>query len=379
MFLPSVMQYFNDLTPGRRADLRPGHRPARPAQEVARGTAAEEPQPGRARASRLPIVTSGVTHALSLVGDLFVDKGDMVLLPDKFWENYELLFGVRFQAQLALYPFFNAGGGFNVEALRQALATRAGSWKTILILNFPNNPTGYSITKAEADADHGRAARGGRRRPQPGRGDRRRLLRPVLRRGRAARSRCSPGWPAATSGSWPSRSTGPTKEEFVWGFRTGMLTFSTRAFLSDEALYEALEKKVAGAIRSAISNCSHVAPVGAGQGHGRATRSPPSGARRRRSSRPGPRRSTRSSAARVRRTVGAVSVQRRLLHVPEAQGPRRRDLPQAPAGEVRRGRDRRRRTRHPHRVLRRSRRARSQDLFDLMAAAARDLLELPKV
>ena len=52
---------------------------------------------------------------------------------------------------------------------------------------------------------------------------------------------------------------GPTKEEFVWGFRTGMLTFGARAFFSDEALYQALEKKVAGAIRSAVSNCSHVA------------------------------------------------------------------------------------------------------------------------
>jgi len=50
---------------------------------------------------------------------------------------------------------------------------------------------------------------------------------------------------------------GPTKEEFVWGFRTGMLTFSTRAFFSNETLYQALEKKVAGAIRSAVSNCSH--------------------------------------------------------------------------------------------------------------------------
>ena len=44
----------------------------------------------------MPIVTSGVTHALGLVADLFVDKGDMVLLPDKFWENYELLYGVRY-------------------------------------------------------------------------------------------------------------------------------------------------------------------------------------------------------------------------------------------------------------------------------------------
>ena len=57
-----------------------------------------------------------------------------------------------------MYPFFNAAGGFNVEALRQALATRAGSWKTILVLNFPNNPTGYSATEAELDQIAARAA-----------------------------------------------------------------------------------------------------------------------------------------------------------------------------------------------------------------------------
>jgi aspartate/methionine/tyrosine aminotransferase len=52
---------------------------------------------------------------------------------------------------------------------------------------------------------------------------------------------------------------GPTKEQFVWGFRMGMLTFGSCAFHSDDALYQALEKKTAGAIRSSVSNCSHVA------------------------------------------------------------------------------------------------------------------------
>ena len=89
---------------------------------------------------------------------------------------------------------------------------------------------------------------------------------------------------------------GPTKEEFVWGFRTGMLTFGARAFFSDEALYQALEKKAAGAIRSAVSNCSHVGPVGPGQGHGRRRAGRPSGGRRRASSKPGRRRSRPSSA-----------------------------------------------------------------------------------
>ena len=108
MFLPSVMQYFNDLTPAEALTYAPAT--GRP--DLRKKWREELLQKNPSLAGKkfsMPIVTSGVTHALSLVGDLFVDKGDMVLLPDKFWENYELLFGVRCQAQLALYPFFNAG------------------------------------------------------------------------------------------------------------------------------------------------------------------------------------------------------------------------------------------------------------------------------
>jgi len=257
MHLRSVMQFFNGLSPADAltyapATGRPDLRERWRAELVAKN-------PGLAKKSfSMPIVTSGVTHALSLVGDLFVDKGDMVLSPDKFWENYELLYGVRFQAQLALYPFFNAGGGFNVEALRQALLTRAGSWKTILVLNFPNNPTGYSISKAEADqitsvllesAEEGRNLVVVTDDAYFGLfyGD------DVHQESLFARLAESHERILAV------KVDGPTKEEFVWGFRTGMLTFSTRAYLSDEALYGALTKKAAGAVRSAISNCSHVA------------------------------------------------------------------------------------------------------------------------
>jgi phosphoenolpyruvate carboxykinase (GTP) len=256
MFLPSVMKHFQDLTAGDaltyapatgRADLRKKWR-----EEMLRKN------PGLAKKSfSTPIVTCGVTHAISLVADLFVDKGDMVLLPDKFWENYELLFGVRYQAQLAQYPFFNSSGGFNVEALRQALATRAGSWKTILVLNFPNNPTGYSMTKPEAEAITS-------------------VLCEVANEGRNLVVVSDDAYFGLFyDGSvYPEslfarlagiherilaiKVDGPTKEEFVWGFRTGMLTFGARAFLSDKTLYDALEKKVAGAIRSAVSNGPHV-------------------------------------------------------------------------------------------------------------------------
>jgi phosphoenolpyruvate carboxykinase (GTP) len=256
MFLPSIMHYFNDLTPAEALTYAPATGRPDLRKKWREGLLQKNPSLAGKKFST-PIVTAGVTHALSLIGDLFVDKGDMVLLPDKFWENYELLFGVRCQAQLALYPFFNAAGGFNVEALRQALATRAGSWKTILILNFPNNPTGYSITKSEMDQIVG-------------------VLREAAEDGRNLIVVADDAYFGLFYGEDVAQESlfgklvglherilavkvdGPTKEEFVWGFRTGMLTFGAHAFLSDEALYQALEKKAAGAVRSAISNCSHL-------------------------------------------------------------------------------------------------------------------------
>ena len=257
MFLPSIMQQFPKLTPAEALTYAPATGQPALRRKWRELLVAKNPSLA-GRSFSMPIVTSGVTHALSLVGDLFVDRGDVVLLPDKFWENYELLYAARFQAQLVLYPFFSAAGGFNVEGLRQALATRTGSWKTIVVLNFLNNPTGYSVTKEEAEA----------------------VIATLVE---AADNGCNlvvvtddayfglfydedvmqESLFARLAGCHDRilaiKVDGPTKEQFVWGFRTGMLTFGAPAILSEETLYAALEKKVAGAIRSAISNCSQVA------------------------------------------------------------------------------------------------------------------------
>ena len=40
----------------------------------------------------VPIVTSGLTHGISISSYLFVDEGDTVVIPDLFWENYSLIF-----------------------------------------------------------------------------------------------------------------------------------------------------------------------------------------------------------------------------------------------------------------------------------------------
>jgi aspartate/methionine/tyrosine aminotransferase len=216
MFLPSVMEHFPALSPAEALSYAP---------------------------------------ATSLVGDMFLDPTSVVLLPDKFWENYEVLFAARCQAQIMVYPLFNAAGGFNVDGLRQALATRIGSPRTLVVLNFPNNPTGYSITTQEADgivdalveaADNGCNLVAVTDDAYFGlfyEDD-------VLRESLFARLA------GAHERILAIKVDGPTKEQFVWGLRTGMITFSARAAMSYEALFGALEQKVGGAIRSAISNCS---------------------------------------------------------------------------------------------------------------------------
>ena len=49
---------------------------------------------------------------------------------------------------------------------------------------------------------------------------------------------------------------GPTKEEYVWGFRVGFITYGIKS--STKEIYTALESKTAGAIRSNISNASNL-------------------------------------------------------------------------------------------------------------------------
>ena len=49
---------------------------------------------------------------------------------------------------------------------------------------------------------------------------------------------------------------GPTKEDYVWGFRVGFITYGIKG--GDAELYGALESKTAGAIRGNISNAANI-------------------------------------------------------------------------------------------------------------------------
>ena len=206
------------------------------------------------KAFSLPVVTSGITHGLSLVADLFVDWDDIVLLPEKVWGNYNMIFGVRRRVSIAKYPFFRDSGGFDIEGFRQAVLDRATNQKMVVMLNFPNNPTGYSVTEVEADAICD-------------------ALTAVADRGCNVVAICDDAYfglfyeEDVLKESLFTRLAdlherilavkldGATKEDYVWGLRTGFITFGTKN--GSEGTYDALEKKAGGCIRGTISNCSN--------------------------------------------------------------------------------------------------------------------------
>jgi aspartate/methionine/tyrosine aminotransferase len=203
----------------------------------------------------LPAAVAGLTHGIALAAELFAGPGDAVLMPDMCWDNYRLIFEDRLQAAVRTFPFFTAAGGLGLEALRQALEA-LGQGKVIVLLNFPNNPTGYSPSPEEA----------------------RGLLGVLAERARTGQKILAlfddayfglfyePGTYRQSLFAEAAdlhenllavKVDGPTKENLVWGFRVGFLTFAARGL--SEAQAGALSQKLMGAIRATVSNSSQPA------------------------------------------------------------------------------------------------------------------------
>ena len=199
-----------------------------------------------------PIVTCGLTHGISISSYLFVDEGDTVVIPDLFWENYSLIFENAYKGKIVTFPLFK-NGGFNVEGFSETLDSIEG--KIVLLLNFPNNPTGYTplvseinmiVDAIQKQADHGKNVV---------------ALIDDAYFGLVYESNvytesiftqlCN-----LNEKVLAVKLDGATKEDYVWGFRVGFISFGVKNGTPE--LYEALENKTAGAVRGNISNVSHL-------------------------------------------------------------------------------------------------------------------------
>ncbi|HUX97942.1 MAG TPA: aminotransferase class I/II-fold pyridoxal phosphate-dependent enzyme [Candidatus Deferrimicrobium sp.] len=251
MYLPSAYKFFNGLTPKELFVYAPAAGIPRLREKWKEKQIYDNPLLKDKNFST-PIVTNALTHGLSIIADLFANPNDTLILPDKLWGNYKLIFEVRKEVNIKYFPFYNEGGGFNTAGFQEILENSATAGKLLILLNFPNNPTGYSISKSEAKVIVDiiqKIAKGGCN------------VIPILDDAYFGLFYEEETLKESLFGSLANlnervlaiKVDGATKEEFVWGFRVGFITFAAANTSSD--VYSALEKKTMGAIRGNISNC----------------------------------------------------------------------------------------------------------------------------
>ncbi len=203
----------------------------------------------------LPVLVPGLTAGISYLADLFLDETKPLVAADPSWDNYVLIASARRNAQFIQFPMFK-DGAFNIAGLEATLREQAKSGSVRVLLNFPQNPSGYSPTSAEAQklvsiikelADNGTKVMVWCDDAYFGLAYEDDVERQSLF---AYLADLSPNVLAA-------KIDGPTKEDFVWGFRAGFITFASKGMTEDQ--YDALVKKLMGAIRSSVS-CSSTPP-----------------------------------------------------------------------------------------------------------------------
>lgn len=200
-----------------------------------------------------PIATNGLTHGISMAGYLFTNEGDTVLLSNHYWENYNLILENSYGAKVSTFELFE-NGGFNVSDFSKKLNEIKGE-KIITLLNFPNNPAGYTpltseikdiVAEIKKVADKGKKvvviiddAYFG-----------------LVYEENVFTESIFVELANLSENVLAVKLDGPTKEDYVWGFRVGFITYAIKG--GNAELYEALENKTAGAVRGNISNISQL-------------------------------------------------------------------------------------------------------------------------
>ena len=257
MYLPSIMSMISGLLPKEALTYAPsfGIMPLRQRWNEA---LLEKNPSLKGKETSLPVVTNAITHGLSLVADMWVDPDDAIILPDKMWGNYNLIFGVLRGAEIVNYTLFNNEGRFNIDAFETCVKAEAAKRKKVIVLlNFPNNPTGYTINPAEGEriAD---------------------ILTDLAMSGTNVIAVADDAYFGLfydndilkesiftrLIGRDPRllaiKLDGATKENFVWGLRVGFITYGASLQGDSKKAYNALERKTAGGVRGSISNASHL-------------------------------------------------------------------------------------------------------------------------
>jgi aspartate/methionine/tyrosine aminotransferase len=201
----------------------------------------------------LPIVTNALTHGVSMAGYMFLDAGDEVIVPNLFWGNYNLMLNHAYGANLVKFNLFK-DGGFDLEAF-EAKLNEGEIGKKAVILNFPNNPSGYTPTEKEYNSIVEIIKKAAEKGNKIVVFSDDAYFGLVYEEGIAKESIFS-ALCRLHENVLAVKIDGATKEDYVWGFRVGFVTYGIKG--GDAELYSALESKTAGAVRGSISNAANI-------------------------------------------------------------------------------------------------------------------------
>lgn len=204
------------------------------------------------KAISTPVVVPGLTAGISYLSDLFLDENHSLIAADPSWDNYVLIASARRNAEFVQFKMFK-DGKFNIDGLEETLKEEAKKGSVRVLLNFPQNPSGYSPTRDEAQRLVS-------------------IMKNLAENGTKVMVWCDDAYfglnyeddiePQSLfaylcdlhENVLAAKIDGPTKEDFAWGARTGFITFGCKGMT--ESQYDALVKKLMAAIRSSVSCAS---------------------------------------------------------------------------------------------------------------------------
>ncbi len=202
----------------------------------------------------LPVVTSGLTHSITIMASLFVTEGQKVVTLNPSWDNYDLIFSTSKGADLIGLPLFDENNEFAVTQWKQQLQ-EIKEERILCIFNFPNNPIGYTPSdeqmKEIAQMLYELAEKGKKFL----------IVTDDAYYGLFHDESCAPFSLAdylvdLHENIGVIKCDAATKESLVWGFRVGFITFAGKN-LRQEHL-DALVEKVKGSVRTSISSCAMI-------------------------------------------------------------------------------------------------------------------------
>ncbi|ULQ60706.1 aminotransferase class I/II-fold pyridoxal phosphate-dependent enzyme [Brucepastera parasyntrophica] len=197
----------------------------------------------------MPILVPGLTAGLFYLADMFLDDDSVLLTGAPAWDNYVLIAETRRNATLKGFSMFK-DGKFDISGFGEAVREQAKTGTVRMLLNFPQNPSGYTPTKTEAAEIV-------------------KIITETAEDGADVLVWCDDAYfdldyendiepqslfaylANAHERVLAVKIDGPTKEDYVWGLRTGFLTFGSKGMNKEQ--YDALIKKFTGAIRCSVS------------------------------------------------------------------------------------------------------------------------------